>query len=422
MNLEHLQHKILKVIKSKPVIYTITTLVLTGAILFAFYLGMQRGFAETKNIVIQGVSGGETPESISSDFSVFWQAWDKLKTEHVNSKDIKDQNLVYGAIKGLTESISDPYTEFFTPKDYKTFKETIGGNFSGIGAEIGIRNDQLVVIAPLKNSPSEKAGILAGDMILRIDAKTTDGLNIGQAVQIIRGETDTKVTLNILRKGWTKPKDFIITRSIINIPTIDYEMKGDIAYVQLYNFDANTETVFYNAAKDILLDKKARGMILDMRNNPGGYLDVAVNMAGWFIPKGDVVVKEKYADGKVDIFKANGNSILKDMPVVVIINGGSASAAEILAGALRINRKIQIVGEKSFGKGSVQELQTLKDDSAVKITVAKWLLPDDSAIDKVGLVPDITVALTENDINSDKDPQLDKALELVQKQLEQLGQ
>ncbi len=422
MNLEHLQHKILKAIKSKPVIYAITTLVLTGAILFAFYLGLQRGFAETKNIIIQGVNGGETPGSVSSDFSVFWQAWDKLKTEHVNSKDIKDQNLVYGAIKGLTESISDPYTEFFTPKDYKTFKETIGGNFSGIGAEIGIRNDQLVVIAPLKNSPSEKAGILAGDMILRIDAKTTDGLNIGQAVQIIRGETDTKVTLNILRKGWTKSKDFIITRSIINIPTIDYEMKGDIAYIQLYNFDANTETVFYNAVKDILLDKKAKGMILDMRNNPGGYLDVAVNMAGWFIPKGDVVVKEKYADGKVDIFKANGNSILKDMPMVVIINGGSASAAEILAGTLRINRKIQLVGEKSFGKGSVQELQTLKDDSAVKITVAKWLLPDDSAIDKVGLVPDITVALTEDDINSDKDPQLDKALELVQKQLEQLGQ
>ena len=419
MNLKHLQHKTVKVIKSKPVVYTLTALFLTGTIWFAFYLGLQRGFAETKNIVIQGISGGETPGNISSDFSVFWQAWDKLKTEHVNSGDVKNQNLVYGAIKGMTESLNDPYTEFFTPKDYKTFKETIGGNFSGIGAEIGIRNDQLVVIAPLKDSPAEKAGILAGDMILKIDNKTTDGLNVSQAVQIIRGELNTKVTLNILRKGWTKPKDFIITRSKINVPTVDYKMKGDIAYVQLYNFDANTNMAFYNAMKDILLNKKAKGIVLDVRNNPGGYLDVAVDLAGWFVQKGDVVVKEKHTDGKIDVFKANGNEALKNLPVVVIINGGSASASEILAGALRIDRKIQLVGEKSFGKGSVQELQTLKDDSALKITIAKWLLPDDSAIDKVGIVPDVTVSITESDINSGKDPQLDKALEIVNKQIGQ---
>lgn len=417
MHLQDLQHKIVKIIKSKPVVYTFASFFVAGTIWFAFYLGLQRGFAETKNIIIQGVSGGETPDSISSDFSIFWQTWDKLKTEYVNGKDIKDQDLVYGAIDGLTKSLNDPYTEFFTPKDYKTFKENIGGNFSGVGMEIGIRNDQLVVIAPLKDSPAEKAGILAGDMILKIDDKATDGLNVSQAVQIIRGEAGTEVILNIFRKNWTKSKDFTITRASINIPTLDYEMKGDIVYVQLYNFDGNTDTVFYNAMKDALLDKQTKGMVLDLRNNPGGYLDVAVNMAGWFIPKGDVVVKEKYADGKVDIFRANGNEALKNLPVIVLINGGSASASEILAGALRINRKIKLVGEKSFGKGSIQELQTLKDDSAIKVTVAKWLLPDDSAIDKVGLVPDITVALTENDINSGKDPQFDKALELIQKQL-----
>ncbi len=417
MHLEHLQHKVVKVLKSKPVIYTFASLFLAGTIWFAFYLGLQRGFAETKNIVIQGVSGGGNPSGVSTDFSVFWQAWDKLKTEHVNGEGIKGQDLVYGAIKGLTESLNDPYTEFFTPKDYKTFNENIDGNFSGVGMEIGIRNDQLVVIAPLKDSPSEKAGILAGDMILKIDDKATDGVNISQAVQIIRGEAGTKITLNILRKGWAKPKDFTITRAHINIPTVDYEMKGDVVYVQLYNFDANTGTVFYNAMKDVLINKKAKGMVLDVRNNPGGYLNVAVNLASWFIPRGDVVVKEEYADGKVDVFKANGNAALKDLPVVVLINGGSASASEILAGALRVDRKIQLVGEKSFGKGSVQELQTLKDGSAIKVTVAKWLLPDDSAIDKVGIVPDVTVTLTESDISSGLDPQLDKALELVRKQL-----
>src|SRR3989344_3211577 len=365
MDLKHLQHKIVKVLKSKPVVYTFTSLFLIGAVWFSFYLGLQKGFAETKNIVIQGVSGGETPSGVSADFGVFWQAWDKLKTEHVNSKDVKDQNLVYGAIKGLTESLNDPYTEFFTPKDYKTFKEDIGGNFSGVGMEIGIRNDQLVVIAPLKDSPAEKAGLLAGDMILKIDDKATDGFNVSQAVQVIRGEAGTNITLNIFRKDWTKSKDFTITRASINIPTVDYEMKGNIAYVQLYNFDANTEKVFYNAMKDVLLDKQAKGMVLDMRNNPGGYLDVAVNLAGWFIPKGNIVVKEKFADGRVQAFKANGDAALKDMPVVVLINGGSASAAEILAGALRVNRKIQLVGEKSLGKGSDQEIQTPKGDSAL---------------------------------------------------------
>lgn len=422
MHPKHLRHKILKVINSKPFVYTFASIFLAGAILFSFYLGLQRGFAETKNIVIQGVSGGETPGSVSADFSVFWQAWDKVKTEHVNSSDVKDQDLVYGAIKGLVESLNDPYTEFFNPKDYKTFKEDIGGSFSGVGMEIGIRNDQLVVISPLKNSPAEKAGLLAGDMILKIDDKATDGFNVSQAVQLIRGEAGTDVILNIFRKDWIKPKDFTITRATINIPTVDYEMKGDIAYVQLYNFDGNTDAVFYGAMKDILIDKKAKGMVLDMRNNPGGYLDVAVNLAGWFIPRGDVIVKEEFADGKVDVFRANGNASLKDMPVVVLINGGSASASEILAGALRVNRKIQLVGEKSFGKGSVQELQTLKDDSALKVTIARWLLPDDSVIDKIGIVPDVTIVPTASDISSGKDPQLDKALELVNEQLKQLAQ
>jgi len=208
-------------------------------------------------------------------------------------------------------------------------------------------------------------------------------------------------------------------REPIEIPTVDWSMKeGGIAYIQLYNFNANTDLAFYRAMVDIILEKKAKGVILDLRNNPGGYLNVAVDLAGWFLEKGDVVAKERFADGNERSFKAGGNETLKNIPMVILINGGSASASEILAGALKYNRGIKLIGEKSFGKGTVQELQELKDDSALKITVANWLLPDDSIIEKNGLTPDIEVKLTEEDINTDKDPQLDKAIEVLKQEMQ----
>ena len=386
----------------------------------SYYFGLQKGLQDTKNIVIEGISGGEPPEgATTADFSVFWQAWDKLKKEHISGKEISDQNLVYGAIRGLTKSLDDPNTIFFDPEDYKKFNQDISGSFSGIGAEIGIRNDQLIVIAPLKGSPAEHVGLMAKDKILKIDDKETFDLNVDEAVKLIRGPEGTKVTSNILRNGWDKPKDFEIVREPIEIPTVDWSMKeGGIAYIQLYNFNANTDLAFYRAMVDIILEKKAEGVILDLRNNPGGYLNVAVDLAGWFLEKGDVVAKERFADGNERSFKAGGNETLKNIPMVILINGGSASASEILAGALKYNRGIKLIGEKSFGKGTVQELQELKDDSALKITVANWLLPDDSIIEKNGLTPDIEVKLTEEDINTDKDPQLDKAIEVLKQEMQ----
>ena len=386
----------------------------------SYYFGLQKGLQDTKNIVIEGISGGEPPEgATTADFSVFWQAWDKLKKEHISGKEISDQNLVYGAIRGLTKSLDDPNTIFFDPEDYKKFNQDISGSFSGIGAEIGIRNDQLIVIAPLKGSPAEHVGLMAKDKILKIDDKETFDLNVDEAVKLIRGPEGTKVTLNILRNGWDKPKDFEIVREPIEIPTVDWSMKeGGIAYIQLYNFNANTDLAFYRAMVDIILEKKAKGVILDLRNNPGGYLNVAVDLAGWVLGKGDVVAKERFADGNERSFKAGGNETLKNIPMVILINGGSASASEILAGALKYNRGIKLIGEKSFGKGTVQELQELKDDSALKITVANWLLPDDSIIEKNGLTPDIEVKLTEEDINTDKDPQLDKAIEVLKQEMQ----
>ncbi len=385
----------------------------------SYYFGLQKGLQDTKNIVIEGISGGEPPEgAITADFSVFWQAWDKLKKEHISGKEVSDQNLVYGAIEGLTKSLDDPNTIFFNPEDYKKFSQDISGSFSGIGAEIGVRNDQLIVIAPLKGSPAERVGLMAKDKILKINDTETFDLNVDEAVKLIRGQEGTKVTLNILRNGWDKPKDFEIVREPIEIPTVEWSMKDNgIAYVQLYNFNANTDLAFYRAMVDIILEKKAEGIILDLRNNPGGYLNVAVNLAGWFLEKGDVVAKERFADGNERVFKSGGNEALKGAPMVILINGGSASASEILAGALRVNRSVKLIGEKSFGKGTVQELQELKDDSALKITVANWLLPDGSIIEKNGLTPDIEVKLTEEDMNADKDPQFDKAIEVLKQEM-----
>lgn len=404
--------------KKKLVTVAVAVIILVSSSLGSYYLGLEKGLKETKNIVIEGISGGESPQGTGADFSVFWQAWDKLKKEHINGKDTSSEKLVYGAINGLTKALGDPHTIFFEPEDYKKFNQDITGSFSGIGTEIGVRNDQLVIIAPLKNSPAERAGLMAKDKIIKIDDTITYDLNVEEAVKLIRGKEGTKVVLNILRNGWESPKDFEIIRAQIEIPTVDWSMKeNNIAYVQLYNFNANTNAAFYKAMSDVLYKQKTRGIVFDLRNNPGGYLNVAVDLAGWFLKKGDVVAKERFADGNERVFKAYGNEALENTPVVILINSGSASASEILAGALRVHRSIKLVGEKSFGKGTVQELQELKDNSALKITIANWLLPDDSLIDKVGLNPDIEVKMTEEDIKAGKDPQLDKAIGVLKSQI-----
>ena len=413
--------------KSWPIIFTImkpkkifsiivVILVLLANSTASYYFGLTQGQRDTKNIVIEGISNGEAKDGV--DFSVFWQAWDKLKTEHVNGSDVSDQDFVYGAIEGLTKSLGDPHTTFFTPDSYKKFNQDLSGSFSGIGAEIGIRNDQLVIIAPLKNSPAEKAGLLAKDKILKIDDKDTLDLSVDEAVKLIRGTEGTKIKLSILRSDWNIPRDFEITRAPIDIPTVEWTMKdGGIAYIELYNFNGNTNYIFYQSMVDMLSKEKPQGIVFDLRNNPGGYLNVSIDIAGWFVEKGQIVAKERFADGNERIFKASGNEVFKDTPVVILINGGSASASEILAGALRIDRGIKLIGEKSYGKGTVQEIQELKDSSALKITIANWLLPDGALIDGKGLDPDIEVKLTEDDITNDRDPQLDKALEVVKSQI-----
>ncbi len=393
---------------------TLVALVALAVIVAAsFWQGFNYGQNYPKNLVITGVSNIEDQTGGQADFNVFWQAWKSIEDNYLKNGDVNNQERVYGAVQGLVKSLGDPYSEFFPPADSQKFQEDVSGSFGGIGAELGIRNDQLTVVAPLKDTPASRAGILAGDKILRVNASSTDGISVDQAVKWIRGEVGTEVKLLLLREDWDEPKEFSIIRDRISIPTLDFTMKdGDIAYVQLYSFNANAPYLFAGAALTAL-DQKSKGMVLDLRNDPGGYLEVAVNLAGWFLNPGTLVVSEESRTGTGEEMYARGAGALKDMPLVILINKGSASASEILAGALRVQKGAKLVGEKSFGKGTVQRILELKDGSSLKITVAHWVLPNGEILEEKGLTPDIEVKMTEEDIKEKRDPQLDKALELV---------
>ncbi|MEK7212092.1 MAG: S41 family peptidase [Patescibacteria group bacterium] len=380
-----------------------------------YNFGFRAGEQAPKNIVIQGVANMDGQAGV--DFSTFWQTWKLIDENYLRADEVSPQNKVYGAISGLVGALKDPYSEYLPPGDNKKFQEDVQGNFGGIGAELGIRDNQLIIVAPLKNTPAERIGLLAGDSIFKINASSTEGITVQAAVQKIRGPIGTEVKLQIFREKWKEPKDFNITRENITIPTLDLTMKdGQIAHIQLYSFNANAERLLYDAAVKAL-SQDAQGIILDLRNDPGGFLEVAVDIAGWFLPRDTLVVSEEDKTGGGKKMYTQGNGAFKDMPLIVLINKGSASAAEILAGALRDQRGIKIIGEKSFGKGTVQQLLNLKDNSSLKITMAHWVMPSGKILTDAGITPDIEVKLTEEDIAKKRDPQLDKALEVLKSEI-----
>jgi carboxyl-terminal processing protease len=352
------------------------------------------------------------PEKV--DFSLLWEAWDKLQEKFVSPEKLDTQKMIYGAISGMVKSLDDPHTVFFSPEDTKKFMEDVSGRFEGIGAEIGERKGQIQIIAPLEGTPAQKAGLRAGDKIIKINETLTTDLSVDEAVDLIRGPKGTEVTLSIFREGWNSPKEIKIKRAIIEVPSIKWELKdSDIAYIKLSQFSQNADTDFQNAAIEIIRSP-AKKIILDLRNNPGGYLEISKEIGGWFLEKNQTVVIEDFQkSGDKKYYNAEGNSKLLTYPIVVLINKGSASASEILAAALRDNRGVKLIGETSYGKGSVQELEKLRGGSTIKITVAKWLTPKGNLIDGVGLEPDIKVEMTDKDYDEDKDPQLDKALEMI---------
>jgi len=377
---------------------------------FGFFIG---NFSKPSVEKIEGLSNKELDIPSLVDFNLFWDAWNVVERKYVNRFELDRQKMVYGAIVGMLDSLEDPYSIFMEPEDSEKFIDDMSGSFDGIGAEVGIRKEVLTIISPLEGNPAQKAGLKPGDKILKIDDILTGDLNLDEAVSLIRGERGVEVTLLIFREEWKEAKEIKIIRDEIKIPIIKWEILDDnIAHIQFYHFTENSASEFRRTINEILL-LQPNGIILDLRNNPGGYLETAVDIASWFLSKGEVVIIEDFGNGKRNEFISKGYKKLEDMPTIVLINEGSASASEILAGALRDIKEIKIVGQKSFGKGSIQQLEKLKGGSSVKITVAKWLTPSGLSISEEGIAPDEEVEITMEDIDEMRDPQLDKALEML---------
>lgn len=402
-----------KFILKYTTVYVVVIFVL-GGFLGGMVLGARQGKIEAKKEVYGGEiqNRGQVPEYLSKDvdFNLFWQVWNLAKKDYVHQP-VADTKLFYGALAGLISSLDDPYSVFFDPKTAADFKQELEGTFSGIGAELGIKNKQLTIIAPLPGTPAERAGLKAGDKILAIDGEDTTDMALDYAVSIIRGKKGTEVTLTIWREDWEKTMDVKITRDTIEVASVKWEMKDGTAYIEINHFNEDTSRRFNQAVAE-LIAKNPKGLILDLRNNPGGFLGTAVKVAGEWISN-DVVVIEQSDDGQKNEERSSGIARLENLKTVVLINQGSASASEIVAGALQDYGKATLVGETTFGKGSVQNLELLPDGSAVKITVALWLTPKGRQIDKEGIAPDMEVDLTEDDYNAGRDPQLDKAMELL---------
>lgn len=360
----------------------------------------------TPNIV------GKNSQNQNVDFSIFWRTWELVEKKYDGKIDY--QKLVFGAVKGMVDALGDPYTAFLTPEEAAQLSDDLSGVVSGIGAEVGIKNKRVTIIAPIDDSPAKKAGILAGDIITQIDGQTTEGMDVNTAVSKIRGQAGTKVKLMIERSG--NQKEYEITREKISVKSVKSEIKdGNVGYVSLSRFD-ETSTEELRSALDNFTQKGVKKIVLDLRDNPGGYLDQSVTVTSEFIAKGVIVAEKKdVANEKEMQYKAisGGKMTGSDIKIIVLVNNGSASASEIVAGALKDHKRATLVGEKTFGKGSVQEIENLSQGAKLRVTVAHWYTPNGKNIAKEGIAPDIEVKLSEEDYNVNRDPQLDRALELL---------
>ena len=356
------------------------------------------------------------PEDV--DLYPVWKAWYLLENRFVpatTTDPISNDERIWGMIQGLADSYGDPYTTFMPPVEAAQFEEDISGKFGGVGMEIGVEGGVLVVIAPLKNTPAERAGIRAGDKIVSINGEITQGLSVDDAISKIRGEAGSAVLLGIMREGEANIIEIEVVRDIIVVPTLNSSLRADGIYViSLYNFGAGAVNEFRAALRD-MRQLGATKLIIDLRGNPGGYLDAAVDISSWFLPAGKVIVQEDFGTKAEPLMhRSKGYTGLpENISVVLLVNRGSASASEIVAGALKEHKAATVVGERTFGKGSVQELVPVTDETSLKVTIARWLTPEGHSISAGGLAPDIEVAVTEEDIVSGRDPQLLKAVEIL---------
>ncbi|MBI5413131.1 S41 family peptidase [Candidatus Peregrinibacteria bacterium] len=342
------------------------------------------------------------------------EVWARLRGNYYDAKKLAQDKLEYGAVKGFVGGIGDPYTVFMTPEESKEFGNDLNGQLEGIGAQLEVKNGKLVVVTPLKGSPAEEVGIKAGDVIYKIDGALSQEMTLYQAVSKIRGAKNTQVKLIIIRENVPKPLEFTITRREITIDTITLKkLDGDIYHLAIHQFNDHTNSEFQNAIQKILLDK-SKGLIVDVRGNGGGYLETSVEIISEFISgqKTAVIIKRRDVT-KNETIKTGGSAKLADIPMVVLVDKGSASASEILAGAIQDYKRGILIGEKTFGKGSVQEISDLADGASLRMTIAKWFTPLDRTIDETGITPDQEVPFTDKDAAAGKDPQLDAAVEYL---------
>ncbi len=344
------------------------------------------------------------------DFDLFWQVWQLINEKYVD-RPVAGTKLLYGALAGLVAGVGDPYSVFLDPKITEEFADELAGSYEGVGAEIGLKKGRLTIIAPLPDSPAQKAGLKSGDKIYAIDGYETTEMSVEQAIKLIKGRKGTEVVLTIGREGEKELREIKIKRAAIRVKSVKLEFKDNLALLVISSFSDDTQVEFEKAVKQILVNNP-QGVILDLRNNPGGYLDVAVEAAGEWLP-GQVIVKEGLNSEQAKDYYADGQARLAGFKTVVLVNLGSASAAEIMAGALQDYNQATIVGEKTFGKGSVQDLISLPDGSSLKITTARWFTPKGRTIDQQGIKPDLEIELTQDDYDNNRDPQLDRAVELL---------
>ncbi len=394
-----------------------------------YYFGVNKVAVDWKNYNPQiSVTGKEPPTGVTNiDFTQFWTVWQKVEAGYYDKSKIDTKKMVNGAIAGALQSLDDPFTVYLPPVQNNNFKQGLAGQFTGIGAELSMKGKDIIVIAPLGGSPAEKAGVKAGDIIIKVDGTATNTWTLAQAVEKIRGPKGTDVTISVLHKEATgKIVDIKITRDVITVKSVDgwvkktkdidniskFKSDNTVAYIRLTQFGDNTNkdwtALINNLNEKIKKEKNFKGVILDLRNNPGGYLTDAVFIASEFVPEGSPVVSEENAFEQKTL-TAPRKGLMLDYPVVVLINRGSASASEIVSGALRDIKKIKLIGETSFGKGTVQQAEDLGSGSGIHITVAKWLTPNDTWVNGKGLKPDIEVQLDPKDPS--RDTQLEKAIE-----------
>lgn len=395
----------------RNIILILSLLIISGGL--GYNLGQKNALgSKTAAPVSYNLINQNDPAAKNIDFSLFWTVWDKLDQTFFDKAALDPQKMIYGAISGMVSSLGDPYTVFLTPSQNKETKDELGGLFEGIGAQLGIKDKKIVVVAPLKDMPAEKAGIKAGDWIVKIDGKdATTSMTLPEAVNLIRGPKGTKVTLTVLHEKSTAPADITITRDTITVKSVELTFQDNVAVLRLSRFGDTTNDEWDKAVSQILTTPKVKGVVLDLRNDPGGYLSGSVYIASEFLKAGAVVIQED-ANKQRQYYNVDRAGRLLNMPLAVLINKGSASASEIVAGAMQDRNRGKLVGETSFGKGTIQNAEDLGNGAGIHITVAKWLTPNGRWINGTGLTPDYAVGMDEK--NPDKDPQLLKAVQLLQ--------